>query len=63
MRKFFQRLSGDQLSKYAFWKELDLHNKRRNGIVHRGRSCTDEEAGASIQAVEAYIKHMERWLA
>ena len=62
VRDFYQRLASERLNKFSFWKALDTHNMRRNGIVHKGHSCTIQEARESIAVVEAYICHMSKWL-
>ncbi len=67
--KTYTALSGDQITQSKFWEKLQMHNKRRNDLVHpvdplatRRRLPSQGEAEESFQAVEAYIQHVTQIL-
>jgi len=68
--KIYAALSGDQITQAPFWEKLKQHNKRRNALVHPGRSGatsatipSPDEAEESFKAVENYIQHVHKILA
>jgi hypothetical protein len=58
-RTLWQVLSGDQINQTEPWREYKRHLNRRNDIVHRGISVTDDDAAASVAVVDAMIQHIE----
>jgi len=67
--KMYTALSGDQITQSNFWEKLQMHNKRRNDLVHpvdtlatSMRLPSQGEAAESFKAVEAYIQHVSQIL-
>jgi hypothetical protein len=58
----WRRLTGDPVRQRGEWPAYVEHIKRRNGIVHRGRRATKDEASASIEACASLIQHMQNVL-
>ena len=59
LRDIYNALSNSQIqNEHHFWQKLKDHYDRRNAIVHKGESCTDAKARASLEAVEAYFTHL-----
>ena len=58
LRNIYNALSGQQIHTEPFMRKLDEHYKRRNGIVHKGVSCSPSEAGESLDAVLRYFEHL-----
>jgi hypothetical protein len=59
LRKLYNVLAKDDVGSASFWQSLSNHNARRNGVVHEGDKCLPGEATKSIDAVAAFITHME----
>lgn len=53
-------LAGDTIRLAAFWDRYMQHLKRRNGIVHAGKSVSREQADESIEVAQAVCDHVTR---
>jgi len=53
---FYSKITGERFRQktHDFSKALTMHNERRNRIVHRGESCTPDQATNSIEVVYSY---------
>ena len=49
-----------KLKQQPFWSPLTDSNKRRNAIVHQGKTCSAGEAEESIQAVQEFMDYLHR---
>ena len=58
-RRLYTALTGDKVHDLDQWKAFKESSKRRNRIVHRGSTATENEAKESADAAAALVKHLE----
>jgi len=54
----WRALTGDALSKAAFWDEYDKHVTRRNRVAHRGDRISPADAARSMAAARSFLAHV-----
>jgi hypothetical protein len=59
VKALYALLTKDRIESQTFWSDFKEHSTRRNGIVHKGKQATKQEAKASLQAVTALVTHVE----
>jgi len=57
-RNRYNLVTGDEIQKQGFWKELLESTDRRNCIVHRGLQVSATDAESSFSAVGAAVRHI-----
>jgi hypothetical protein len=60
VRNFYTSLTGDEIQNMPFWKKFIKSARRRNNIVHKGLSCSLEEAEESFKAVNDFLAHLTK---
>lgn len=51
-------LAGDTIRQATFWRRYLQHLRRRNGIVHAGKSVPRKQADESIEVAQAVCDHV-----
>jgi hypothetical protein len=60
VRKVYEAVTDDAIAQEPFWPTFKEHNKKRNGVTHRGERATRADADASIAVVEEVIRHIQQ---
>ena len=58
IRKVYNALTGDLVQDAPFWSKFMESAKRRNDIVHNGKTATEAEARESLEAATAFVAHL-----
>jgi hypothetical protein len=58
VRALWADLTGDAISKAAFWEPYTRHRVRRNRIVHEGQSVTAQQAAESVKIAQELCTHV-----
>jgi hypothetical protein len=53
-------VTGDTIEREPFWTAFKQSVKRRNNIVHDGKTPTEAEAKESQHAATAFVEHVSR---
>lgn len=57
--RLYVALSQDEITQAPFWANFVKHTELRNELVHDGRDASVVESRASLDAVEALVKHVQ----
>ena len=60
LRAFYTALTGDRIEGAQFWKAFKESVAHRNRIIHAGRTATEADAQASIDAARWFVEHVSR---
>lgn len=60
LRKLYTALTGDTVEKQPFWLKFKDSARRRNGIVHEGKTVGKAEAEESFKAVSDLIAYLKK---
>ncbi len=53
-------LSNDDIRQAPFWRAFIDHTELRNDLIHEGRDASEAQSRASLAAVAALIKHIQK---
>lgn len=58
LRNLYTALTGDAIHDEPFWAQYTESAKRRNHVVHQGRTATEVEAHNSHEVATAFVNHV-----